>query len=484
MLRNALFNASGAVAAMAISVLTIPVLIRLIGIEQYGLWTLVTATVGLVGLAEAGLPVSTTVLLSRDLATDDNDGISQTLTMALGCMLLIGTTVALVLWWSASGLAGLFTTLDDTQRATVARSLRLGGLFIAAKLLQQITIAVGQAHRRYGVLNSLATAQAALLSLGSIVVAWRGGTVVSIMGWYTAVSLGCLVAFAAFAWRLVAHRQPRVAFEAAKGKALATTSMMTWGVSLSGALFSQMDRIVVGATLGPTSLGVYGALTSVTSKINYLSAAPIQPLLPELSGLLAAGHRGQAAVAHRVRQAETLNVLVALGLGLVLLAFGPLVVQILIPGKMATEYLMAFQLAVIIYALYSPNAAGYYILLADSPGTCLAVQTASALSSLALIFIGARDFGLLGAVAGNAAYLGIWLLTFLGMRRLGVPPRQWTPWVAAPLLWSSLIAAMTLLLSASGVGAMALLATAGVGPLLAWWWRGQVFTDWPGRHRV
>lgn len=70
MIKNGFYNVVGAVIRIGLTLLTIPLIIRLIGVEEYGLWTLVSTMIGIVGLAEAGLAVSTTVFLSRDLAND------------------------------------------------------------------------------------------------------------------------------------------------------------------------------------------------------------------------------------------------------------------------------------------------------------------------------------------------------------------------------------------------------------------------------
>ena len=77
MLRNGFFNLAGSMIRLGLAVVMIPLLIHLIGVDEYGLWTLVNAALSMAALAEGGLSISTTYFLSADLAADDNVAISK-----------------------------------------------------------------------------------------------------------------------------------------------------------------------------------------------------------------------------------------------------------------------------------------------------------------------------------------------------------------------------------------------------------------------
>src|SRR6266508_1728975 len=133
MFKNGFYDVVSAAIRIGVSLLTVPVLIRIIGIEEYGLWALVSAAVGLLALADAGLSVSTTVFVARDLANKDYDGIAETLTVIIGAMLLLATLAALVFWLGAGTLAYLFPTLQERQRVVAEQALRISGLAIWAR---------------------------------------------------------------------------------------------------------------------------------------------------------------------------------------------------------------------------------------------------------------------------------------------------------------------------------------------------------------
>lgn len=431
-----MYNAAGAIARVGIGLVAIPLLIRLIGVEEYGLWILVSAAVGILGLAEAGLSVSTTFFLSRDLAENDAASVSQTLTVSLGAMALLATAAALVLWFGSGLWIGFFPNISESQHVVAVKAFQIGGLVIWARLLQQILVSVEQAFQRYGIINTVNTVQSFLSQLGLVAVAWLGGRTLAMMQWQAVTTIGILVAHAGVAWLLLRHLKPYPAWNAKKSLAVMRYSLLTWLGTLGGVLFNQGDRLVVGALLGTGALGVYGAITNVTVQINGLSALIVQPLLPLVGKLTARRDHDQALLREHVKRAFRLNAFAALGMGGALITLAPLVMGLLIPGEVPAEYVLAFRAATIIYALYSMNAIGYYLLFAVnkvSANTLIALASGSV--SLCLIAIGGRAFGLMGAVIGNAGFLFTWLMIWMGMDYVRIGASAWLRWAGFPLFW-------------------------------------------------
>ena len=108
MLKNGFYNTAAGLIRIALGILTIPVLIRSLGVEAYGLWTLASTVITVVNLAEAGLSTATTIFVSQDLAKDDGDGLSQTLTVTGGAMLILASVAAFVLWIGATPIVNSF----------------------------------------------------------------------------------------------------------------------------------------------------------------------------------------------------------------------------------------------------------------------------------------------------------------------------------------------------------------------------------------
>jgi O-antigen/teichoic acid export membrane protein len=439
MLKNGFYNIVGASIRILLALLTIPGLIHLIGMKEYGIWTLISSTINLVTLAEAGLSISTTFFVSSDLTNYDHDGIAQTLTATMGTMLLLSTLAGICLWQGAPFLMHFFPALETSQQIAAVEALQIGGIIVWGRLIQQVLVGIEQAYQQYGLMNALNIVQSVLTNLGILAVAWFGGKTVAMMQLMALATVILLIAHVGACGWLLRDVRLRFIWSTEKSSAIIRYSINTWFTSLGGALFGQVDKLIVGTLLGVEKLGVYAAITSVANQINVVSALPVQPLLPILSKYpkREKDKEKNIAMLQGIKQALQLNAVVALGMGVCLFALSSLVMGIIIPSTTSnSEYTSLFQIAVMIYTLYSLNAFGYYTLLGiNAVKLCMFIQLTAGLLSLLLICFGAQYFDLSGAVLGNGGYIGTYLLTLFGMHKLCIPSKAWGAWIQFPVLW-------------------------------------------------
>lgn len=446
LLKNGFYNSVAGLIRIGTGILIIPLLIRILGIEEYGLWTLASAVVVMVTLAEAGLSTTTTVFVSQDLGNIDVDGnvdadsLSQTLTVTFGAMLILATFAAVALWFGAEGIITLFPKLDRSQQLKLIQAIQIGGLVVATRLLQQALVGVEQAYQRYDLMNVLNTIQCVLLSGGMFAIATLGGNTVELMQWQFLTSSVSLLSHVWIVRSLLQSMNLRLNWNQQKATAVGSYSLMMWLNTLGSTLFSRGDRVIVGSLLGSHMVGVYAAITDVTAQINSFSALPVQPLLPSLSNLIGQQGIDRHRLKQQVKQATQINGLVALGMGANLITLAPLIVRIFFSNQTTREHITLFCIATAIYAFYSCHAVGYYSLLATKAvKTCALIQLLGSLSSLFLIAISAYYFGLIGAILGNCGYLITFLVTVFGMKRLSIRASYWFKWLLFPLSCFSIV---------------------------------------------
>lgn len=430
MSRNGLYNITGALIRTVVALATIRYLIHYAGLDEFGIWTIAAAVIGLVSIAESALNITATVFVSRAATPATSQERSETVVFLGALSGAMALLAAAVLYIGADGLANAFHNITDSQRQTLCAALRLGALWVITRLPQQIALGVLQAYQRYGLMNVLLTLQSAVASAGLIVLAERGEGAVAFTRWQVCVSAGALLLHGGAAW-FVAGRVKVTRWDAAHIRELGGYTWWTFVTTMGTAIFSQADRLVVGRMLGLTAEGMYAAITAVTSQINSISAMPVQPLLAEVGRL----QRDEVYALPRLRNALRTNVFVALSLGIVLFAFANRVLRLIAPGISADEFVSAFRAAVVIYALYSLNATGYFLCLGFKATRATAtVVFGGAMLSIGLIALGAGALGIFGAVLGNSGYQLAWILTWIGMTRAHVSITTWGGWIARPLL--------------------------------------------------
>jgi O-antigen/teichoic acid export membrane protein len=430
-LRNGLYNVSGQAARGVVALLTIPVLVRCLGIGEYGVWSLAYALLSLLLIGEAGISITAAVFLSRDLGEPSAYEANCTLTFLLVGGVVTSIAIGILVWFSAPILAGSIHAFSSADRLEVRRALQVAGFAVAAFIFERVLVGIEQAFDLYGTINALDLVQSILANVGLMAVAWAGGRSIAMMEWQVFAWFSLLIVHCCLVVRIVANRGFRPQWNGTKAKRMFKFTAATWSSVCGSAAFSQCDRLIVGGILGAPILGIYSAITNLTSRINSFSGMAVQPLLPSLSRQMGQGSglRDETVV----RQAVILNAVIAVIAGMFLFLLADVVMKVAVPGEASAYSILALEVAAVIYTLYSFNAPGYFMLFSFGAERKNAVVVLlSGAISLALIFVGARHFGLIGAVAGNVGYLGTLCLTAVGMRRMGVTLRKYATWVATP----------------------------------------------------
>lgn len=436
MLKNGLYNVISGVLRAGLAFISIPILIQLMGLEEYGLWVLVSSVLGMLLLVDAGLSILATTFVSKDLAKQNQTALSQTLTMILGAMLVLATFVALLLWAGASWFITFFPKLDAIQKQTVVEALHIGAIGVWAQLLQLVLIGVEQAYQRYRVMNLLKSLQWLFLMPGWFAVALSGGRTVALAQWQALVMVLSLATHLWFVYRLTQGCVFKVAFNRQQGMEIFRCSIVNWGSTLGVVLFTKCDRLVVGALLGSSSLGIYSAMVDFTSAINFFSGQMVQPLVPSVSYLMEHPDAANKDKLHKIiRHAVQLNVCTATSIGALILVFTPEILSKLLPGVIDSYTILVFQLLIIFVTLYSFNHTGQFLLYGLRRMTEHAIlHTIVGIISFGLIFVGAVYFNLFGAILGNAGYLTALIFPILALRYLGFPARLFWSWIWMPFV--------------------------------------------------
>lgn len=414
-----------------IALLTIPALIRLLGLREYGIWSLAYAVLASMTLGYGGLGIASAVFLSKDLGEGAPREAGETLTFVLGSAVLLGVALALILWFLGPLIVNPLAAFGSAERAEARSALQIACFGLPLLILLGTLVGVEQACDRYAAVNTLQTLQAALCNGGLVIAAWLGGRAAAMMRWQVVAYTALLVAHSWFVFHLLRGRGLRFRWKASKAGRIFRFCLATCGSMLGQDAFRQWSRWIVGALLGAPPLGVYAAITDLTGRVNTFAGTAVQPLAPSLSQ----GAARKVPAEGLIRQAAHLNALIAIEAGIFVYLLADVVMRVMVPAATSPQDIRGLQLAAVIYALYSLNAPSYFILFSKREArTNAAVVLSSATLSLGLISLGAWRFGLLGAIAGNAGNLGNLLMVLFAMRNVGLTVRRYVTWIAFPLL--------------------------------------------------
>ena len=415
-------NSSATLVGMGLrfvgSLAATPVLIRSLGLERYGLWALANAALSLGLLAEFGLTSAFTVRLAA--VRGDSKQEAEAISTSFGLICLAGTAgvtaglLVLSLFPAALGLQP--GDLDCNA------GFRILVLAIGSRLIQQWLVAWEAGVENYRLQSLVETGHVIVMNGGFVAVALSGGRIRALAAWLLVSSVAaCITHFSLL--RRMGHlpERFRIAMSASTARSILGFGWRHWLANLGGALFTRGDRLIVNASLGPHAVGIYAAATAVVTKINEVSAMPIQPLTPAISNALS--NQDLASARSMFWAASERNALFVHLLGSTTFVFAESIAWLL-AGNGSAQLAGMIRVLSLVYSAYSLVGVGHYTMLGlGRPGANAAVVLAASASSLSAIYLGARVWGLWGVAWGNSPFCILWITNFIAAAGIGIPAR-------------------------------------------------------------
>ncbi|GAB4501666.1 MAG: hypothetical protein Fur0035_12090 [Anaerolineales bacterium] len=380
------------------------------GAEKYGLWTVATSALGLMGVAEFGLNTAISKFLAEASARRPAEISAVVFAGLLGyCALGLGLT--LPFFFFAPAGARFFHPSNAFNQTDIELVIRITSLGFFPLVLRSGAQAVPVGLQRFDLsvaMNAGYLSGSYLLALG---IALAGGSVAQIVS--GTVILLWLAVFISWAVAFRLLRPFRLSFSLSAAltalRRLFAFSAQAGLAGLGSQIFSVADRLTVGAVLGLEAAGYYAIISAIVTKILQLSGALTNALMPAVSSWAAAGNFRQ--VRKYFLRASALLALMNLALALALLAFSEPFLRLWLGAENSGHILTPFRILVIIYALISLNTPAYFVAYGlGKPGINAFAALAGGGLTILLIFVWGKAAGLNGAAFANGGFLVSWTI--------------------------------------------------------------------------
>lgn len=282
--RHTAYNLGGTVLPLALSLLTVPAYIALIGEARYGVLSVAFLLLGYFGLFDLGLGAATAqrIAAAGDAAREDVADIFWTallLNLGLGCL------GGLLIWPAADYFFGYVFKADPGLRAEMLAAVPWLALALPLATLSGVLTGALQGKSRFFEINVVSVVTSVLTQLVPLAVAWRIGVHLALL--LPAVVASRLVAIAILYARCRVHvlEGARARFSRKDARALLHFGGWVTVTSLVGPLMVVLDRFVIGAMLGARSVAYYVVPFQLVEKSLVFPAALCSALFPRMSGL-------------------------------------------------------------------------------------------------------------------------------------------------------------------------------------------------------
>jgi len=440
--RNVVWSALDYVAVPLGMLVATPLLIHYLGLEQFGVFVLVTAFIGFSAVFNFGFGDTALKYVSHHIRLGNRQHLID-IVRTIGILALVSGIVIGVLF---AIIVPLTTELFNLAALPYAvDTLYVTALIMPLKMTESVYVATLRGCHRYDIAGAV-TVSTKLANIGlQAGLAIRGYDLpILLLATVGTVSVSNFLLFGLCCNRLgnLVPSFSRDAFREIKH-----FSVWSWMQGIAGLVFANIDRLIVTAMLGPVALGVYGVCIQLAQNIHYGLSAAAHSLFPRISMLNSARlHQ----LDNDVKQLRSLYLAVGRSLSVTAVLTGSLmavfsyqILDLWVGSALAEKGHVLLSLLSISFGWFAANnIVTYYTLNGLGMARLQAgfsVTSAGIMALSSMIFIPA--FGLVGAAVARFpdAIFRLGVRIYLGRSVIG----NISDWVAFDFLRVTLIALMS-----------------------------------------
>jgi O-antigen/teichoic acid export membrane protein len=423
---NAIWGTLDYISFPAGMLLIAPLVLHHIGVAEYGLWMVCTSMISAGGIISSGFCDAGIQQVASLRSRDATSSIQRTIHSLFAINFILGTVLATLLWLVAPYAAHRLLLGHGLTLAECVGSLHVAALAVLVRAVEAVPVCVQRAFEEYSGTVQISVATR-LLTLGAAaLLALTGGRTLSILLVTTAVlAVGTLFQLHS-ASRFFALRTFTPLFHMPELRALVSSGVFVWLQTLSGVLFRQLDRIVLGLFLGAAAVVPYSFSVQLSEPLFSLTASCLSFFFPYLSGR--AGELSSQELARIIRKGFLCNLLLVGAGAAVLLLIGRPLLRLWAGAAVESSAHTILPLIIIgsalsglgVIATYAGQALGMFRAVAF-----ISITSRAAMLLLMLVLLN-RD-GLHGLAISRVCYGAAALLLYLPLIRRLLPRTDQQP---------------------------------------------------------
>ncbi len=404
--------------------LAAPIVLRKLGASEYGLWMIATAIISAGGIIASGFCDANIQRVARLRSSGETRSVMDTVRSIMGINLVLGFTIAVSVWIAAPFAASHITASSTTPARECLICIRIAGALILVRAVESVGVSTHRAFEQYRGTTQISTAVRLLTLTSAAALALCGRRTESIL-LATAVFLVVGTYLQLRGMRMLlgpVALWPK--FEVAELKALLGPGVFVWLQTLGSVVFGQLDRILLGVSMGALSVAPYALCIQFAQPVFGLTASGLHFLFPYLSGH--AQVLPNTAMKRTLLKAFAVNLLlVVCGAGLLIL-FGDRLTRLWAGPFVAASAKGIFIPVVLGSALMGLSVSGTYAMQALGLFRTVAlISLAGRFAMLPLMVYLLHHMGLRGLATARVCYGLIALTIYLPLvQQLGISQKE------------------------------------------------------------
>lgn len=280
--RHTIYNLVGSILPIAVSLITVPIYLNLIGEARYGVLAIAWLMLGYFGLFDLGLGRATAQHIAA-LRNESSDARSQIFWTALIMNACLGAVGGLLIWPAATYFFGNVFKIDSALRPEVLSAVPWLMASVPLATLSGVLTGALQGREKFLELNVISVFGTIMFQLLPLLAAMQFGVSLSIL--LPSVMLSRLLTLIPLFVNCRKHitRGHKITFARTRAGELLMFGGWVTVTSFVGPMMTILDRFIIGSTVGAKSVTYYTIPFQLAEKALIIPGALSSALFPKLS---------------------------------------------------------------------------------------------------------------------------------------------------------------------------------------------------------
>jgi O-antigen/teichoic acid export membrane protein len=297
--RNTIWNLIGSGAPMLVALFCIPVLIRALGKDRFGILALAWALVGYANLFDLGLGRALTQMVSKKLGAGEHHEVPSVFWTSFLMMMMLGALGGGVVAFASPWLVDHALRVPASLQGETLRSFYLISLSIPLIIGTSGLRGFLEAQQRFDLVNALRVPMGVFTYIGSLLPLPFSGSLVPVVAVLAAGRFIAWTAHLLLCFKVQPELRHRIAWQRSLvGPLMRFGGWMTVS-NVIGPLMVTLDRFVIGAYLSVAAVAYYATPYEIATKLWLFPGALVGVVFPAFSNSFAKDRKRTAMLYDR-----------------------------------------------------------------------------------------------------------------------------------------------------------------------------------------
>jgi len=281
--RNTIYNLIGQGAPILIAIFAIPLLIKGLGTDRFGVLTLAWVVVGYFSLFDFGLGRALTKVVAEKLGSGQQEDIPAVVWTTLSLMIAFGLLGAVLLAVCAHWFVDVVLKVPDILKSETVNSFYLLAFSIPIVISTAGLRGVLEAQQRFELVNIVRSIMGAFTYLGPLLVLPFSHSLFAVVGVLVVSRVLTWLAHLFFCFYTMPELTQSFTVDRTAIKPLMYFGSWMTVTNIIGPLMVYLDRFLIGALLTVSAVAYYTTPYEIVTKLWIIPGALIGVLLPAFS---------------------------------------------------------------------------------------------------------------------------------------------------------------------------------------------------------